>query len=122
MKLFMAALVATFAMSTSFAYTDVVGPVQFKTEMKSAKSVLVVLVHAEWCTFCAQQKVILDKLEAKFSDKVTFFRLDVDKNPELSKPPGIPVTIVGKNGIVVAANQGLMSEEELTNLILNALQ
>ena len=54
-------------------------------------------VYAEWCRFCAQQKSIIDQLEAQFGERVTFLRVNYDEEPELANQLGVnafPTTLI----------------------------
>jgi thioredoxin 1 len=59
---------------------------------------------AIWCGPCKTQKPILEELENKYGDKVTFNAIDLDENQQLASEYGIyavPTLIILKDGVEV---------------------
>ena len=82
--------------------------------------------HAEWCSPCKIQDPIIDELKKKFSEKVKFETIDIDKETEKAerfKIKAVPTLIIQKNGIIVNRFVGVtyikILENELNNLLRN---
>lgn len=41
--------------------------------------------YATWCNPCKQIEPVFEELEQKYSDKINFMRVDVDKQPEIAQ-------------------------------------
>lgn len=41
--------------------------------------------HAPWCVYCKALAPILDELAVEYNDKIDFYKVDVDQEPELEK-------------------------------------
>ena len=66
------------------------------------KSVVVVDIGADWCTYCRKLEPVMDELARKYKGRVEFYRIDSEKNPEIGSLLGISgiphVLIFPKNG------------------------
>src|SRR3972149_10782373 len=86
------------------------------------KSTLPVLVDffATWCGPCKLAEPVLETLSADYQGKVAFFKIDVDKTPDLAQKyqvMSIPTTILFKNGAEVGRAIGFSGKEGFDNLI-----
>jgi len=57
--------------------------------------------HATWCGPCKMLSPIIQEIKEDFGDKIRVIKIDVDKNPELSKKLEImsmPTMMIFKNG------------------------
>lgn len=78
--------------------------------------------YAQWCAPCKRMKPILNELEKKYAGKVKIIRLDVDKNPTISKKEvisGLPTILIYKKGIKTRIVVKEQNKAELEKLILN---
>jgi thioredoxin 1 len=41
-----------------------------------------VFFYADWCHFCDEQKPIIAELEQEYADKIAFFRVNAEENPQ----------------------------------------
>jgi len=83
----------------------------FSDKINSAKPTLVDF-HAVWCGPCKMQEPILKTALKKFGDKVSFLKVDVDKNPQAStfyQVRGVPTLILFKNGEIIWRHSGVVS-------------
>lgn len=87
----------------------------FSDKINSAKPTLVDF-HAVWCGPCKMQDPILKSAHKKLGDKVTFLKVDIDKNPQVASfynIKGVPTLILFKNGQIKWRHSGVVSEHEL---------
>ena len=88
--------------------TDETFPIALKRE-----SLLVLDVWAAWCGPCRVLGPIVDKLAVEFDGRVTFAKLDVDRNQataEQFKVQSIPSLLFFENGVLVDRTVGLLPE------------
>ena len=75
---------------------------------------------APWCGPCKMISPILEELAPEFSEKVSFVKVNVDDNPNLAAKygiRGIPSLLIIKDGEVVDAHVGGVSQEQLKDFI-----
>ena len=78
-------------------------------------------VWAPWCGPCKTLSPIIDKLSSDYKDsEVKFGKLNADDNSEIVRSLGvrnIPTILIYKNGEVVERTVGMVSENQLKELI-----
>ncbi|KRM68391.1 Thiol-disulfide isomerase and thioredoxin [Apilactobacillus ozensis DSM 23829 = JCM 17196] len=92
-------------------------------ENDTSKGITLTDFWATWCGPCRMQSPVVDELADEMSDKVTFNKMDIDKNPETPQKLGImsiPTLLVKKDGEIVKSIVGYHSKEQLAS-ILNSL-
>jgi thioredoxin 1 len=113
------------------ANADAVDPVRdlsssdFKQLVLKSRQPVLIDFYAVWCGPCQKLAPVVADLSSRYSNKVSFYRVDVDKNQKLAAQygiSGIPAIKIFKNGQVVAESMGLRSQAEIKNMIDKALQ
>jgi thioredoxin 1 len=91
----------------------------FSELIKSSKPVLVDF-SATWCGPCKMMVPILDQLKGMVGEKATILKVDVDKNPAVSKfyqIQGVPTLILFKDGEILWRKSGVVQATQLKELI-----
>lgn len=82
----------------------------------------VIKMGASWCRPCLQLKPIFDAAVAEI-DNIKVVEVNVDDNPDIAsnyKVRSIPTIIVtDDNDVVLASHSGVMSKEQIIDLINN---
>jgi thioredoxin 1 len=92
---------------------------KFQEIIKSSKPVLVDF-SAEWCGPCKMMAPILAQLKTMVGENTTILKVDVDKNPEVSKQyniQGVPTLILFQNGAVKWRQSGVIQAAQLKSVI-----
>ncbi|AKP67687.1 thioredoxin family protein [Companilactobacillus ginsenosidimutans] len=74
----------------------------------------------EWCPQCYMEKPIITKIADEYGDRINFYEINADENPELAKKYDIltaPSLIIEKDGELVYRLGGFMDKTQLSNLV-----
>ena len=92
----------------------------FAEKINSSKPTLVDF-HAVWCGPCKMMEPILKSVHKKFGEKISFLKVDVDKNPGASNAyhiQGVPTLILFQNGQIKWRQSGVVSAQMLEDVLL----
>jgi len=92
---------------------------KFQEIINSDRPVLVDF-SAEWCGPCKMMAPILTQLKGMVGDRTTILKVDVDKNPEVSKQyhvQGVPTLILFRKGVVKWRQSGVIQAAQLKTII-----
>lgn len=79
---------------------------------------------AQWCGPCKMLSPVVDSVSEQLSDKVDFYKVNVDEEAELAREYGImsiPTLILFKDGEIVEQSIGLIGEADIKELVEKAL-
>jgi thioredoxin 1 len=91
----------------------------FLTIISDDKPVLVDF-YATWCGPCKMLAPILKEVKDELGDAVKIIKVDVDKNQDLSSKyqvRGVPTMILFQSGKQLWRQSGVLSKQELINII-----
>jgi thioredoxin len=77
-------------------------------------------LYADWCMPCRILSPMLEKIAVEQKDKVTIYKINIDKNPEIAgalRVSGIPFVVYVKNREAVHAFTGVQSKETYVRAI-----
>ena len=87
-----------------------------KSILLESQEPLLVDFYADWCGPCQTLAPVLEKVVAELQGKVTLFKVNVDKHPQLAQQfaiRSIPHLILFKRGKILWRKGGLLSSAEL---------
>lgn len=88
-------------------------------KIKSEKPTLVNF-YAIWCGPCHVMKPNLDEVIEKIGDKISYERIDIDENRNLTEQyqiRSVPTTLIFKNGEIKWRQAGIFPSNEIIRLV-----
>ena len=104
------------AMNESTANVRHITQGEFAEQVTAATGPVVVDFYATWCGPCRELSPMLDSAAGAFTDKIKFFKVNVDESPGLAQNfqiQAIPTLLFFKDGKLADRTTGLLSESEL---------
>lgn len=96
-------------------------PKQWKYEGKKPS---IVDFYATWCGPCKRLSPVLEELSKEYAGQIDFYKIDVDKEPEIARAFGIssiPTLLFSPMKGDPSVAQGALSKEQLKEVIENTL-
>lgn len=93
----------------------------FQDIINSEKPVLIDF-YATWCGPCQMLGPILKQVKDSLGERVSIIKVDVDKNQELAmmqQVRGVPTMMLYQNGQQLWRQSGVLSKEEIIQIILD---
>ena len=87
-----------------------------KEVLQQSQELLLVDFYADWCGPCQTLAPILDRVVAELEGKVSLYKVNVDKHPQLSQQfaiRSIPHLLLFKKGKILWRKGGLITNAEL---------
>ena len=91
----------------------------------SANGPVLVTFGAEWCAPCQWLEPILERLRNDLAGRIRIHKIDIDKEPELSRQwhiRSVPTLILFRDAQPVWRYQGFDTAEKMKQVILEHLQ
>ena len=91
----------------------------FREAIQSEKPVLVDF-SAEWCGPCKMLAPILHEVKTAMGDAIKIIKIDVDRNPEVSRELGIqsvPTLIIYQNGQLKWRQSGVIPAKQIQQVL-----
>lgn len=85
---------------------------------------VLVLFWAKWCLTCGATNPLLETLTEEHSGKFRLAKVDVDKNPQLTKRyqvHSVPTLKTFQNGIVINQKEGIKSDLQVIDYVKNII-
>lgn len=93
----------------------------FQDIINSDKPVLIDF-FATWCGPCQMLGPVLKHVKDSLGDRISIIKVDVDKNQELAamqQVRGVPTMMLYQNGQQLWRQSGVLSKEEIIQIILD---
>jgi len=93
---------------------------EFEEKVKNSSKPVLLDIYTQWCPPCKILGPMLDKISEEYTDKVDFYKMDLDQNPKIGEMfsiDRIPTVLLFNNGAVKNFFVGLREEEDIKNWI-----
>lgn len=91
----------------------------FTADVLQAEMPVIVDFGAVWCGPCKQLDPLVEQLAAEWAGKVSFFKVDVDHNPDLAMQfsvMGVPTLMLFKEGQPVERMTGYKPKDKIIQI------
>jgi len=81
---------------------------------------VIVDFHALWCSPCKMQSPILKEVANELGNRIKVIKIDVDQNSEIASRyniQSVPTLIIFKNGEQIWRQSGVVSKNQLYNIL-----
>ena len=85
-----------------------------------SSNIAVVEFNSTWCGSCQKLAPIVEEISEELSDRLDFYNIDVDDNPDITESFGIdtiPTLVVLKNGERVDQKVGYYPKEKVLEFL-----
>ncbi len=93
---------------------------QFEQDIIKNSGFVLIDFYADWCQPCKVISPLLEEISGEYSDKITFYKMDIDKNaqtPQKFGVRGIPTMIIFSNGEAKDSLVGSVSKKKLKEFV-----
>lgn len=97
----------------------------FDQNVLQAKTLVLVDFWADWCGPCRMVAPIVEELAGEYEGRISFAKLDVDRNPKTASKYGImsiPTLLIFKDGNPISNIVGFRSKAELKRSLDDVLE
>ncbi|MBE9018713.1 thiol reductase thioredoxin [Chroococcidiopsis sp. CCALA 051] len=98
---------------------------EFETEVVKADRPVLIYFWASWCGPCRLMSPAIDWVAENYSDRLKVVKMEVDPNPatvKLYKVEGVPALRLIRSTEVIAASEGALSKQKITDMLDTYLQ
>lgn len=95
----------------------------FASDVLKSNVPVVVDFWAEWCQPCKALLFVLEELQSEFANRVKFYSLNVDENPDVTAEymvKSIPTLVFFKDGQVSECLVGNQTKDKVKNTIIKS--
>jgi thioredoxin 1 len=98
---------------------------EFDKKIEEKDKIFMVDFFATWCGPCQMMTPIIEELESEYKEKVTFLKIDIDENPDISSKysvMSVPTFLILKDGKEVDKFVGAVPKDAIAEKINEALK
>lgn len=84
------------------------------------KKTAVIDCYTDWCGYCKMLSPVLEQLSEEYEDKIDFFSINTDEDPEFAEKyeiMSLPTLLFLKDGNIVERTVGFLPKEQIVNIL-----